>query len=183
MRKKLTNGKILGLERGDITKIASDAIANAANKELRGGGGVDGAIHRAGGPAIMEELKKIREAEGGCPTGSAVATTAGNLPARWVLHAVGPVYRDGSHGEPEQLASCYRTCLDLADEHGVKKITFPSISTGVYGYPVEEAAPIALSTVAERLAEGTTVEEAIFVLFDEATFGAYQEALNDTRLE
>src|SRR5580692_185917 len=140
----LPQGKKLRLVIGDITKIPVDAIVNAANSGLRGGGGVDGAIHRAGGPAIMRELDEIRAKTGGCSTGSAVATSAGSLPARFVFHAVGPIYRDGRHGEPEQLASCYRTCLDLAERHGVHTISFPAISTGVYGYPLEDAAGIAL---------------------------------------
>ena len=110
-------------------------MANAANSALAGGGGVDGAIHRAGGPAIMRELDVIRAQSGGCPTGSAVATTAGNLPAKYVFHAVGPVWRDGRHGEPELLAGCYRKCLELAAERGVRTISFPAISTGIYGYP------------------------------------------------
>src|SRR5512141_1066692 len=135
-------GRKIVLEEGDITRIAVDAMANAANSALAGGGGVDGAIHRAGGPAIMRELDAIRARTGGCPTGSAVATGAGNLPAKYVFHAVGPIYRDGKHGEPELLASCYRTCLALAEERNVASISFPSISTGVYGYPLREAAPI-----------------------------------------
>ena len=178
MEKRFPNGRVLRLMRGDITRVESDAIANAANSQLAGGGGVDGAIHRAGGPAIMAELDLIRAAQGGCPTGSAVATTAGNLPAKYVFHAVGPVYRDGAHGEAELLASCYRTCLRLADEHAVKRITFPSISTGVYGYPLEEAAPIALRTVADHMEKSdSSVEEATFVLFDNTTLEAYQTAL------
>jgi O-acetyl-ADP-ribose deacetylase (regulator of RNase III) len=141
----------LQLLRGDITKIAVDAIVNAANSMLAGGGGVDGAIHRAGGPEIMKELDAIRERIGQCNTGSAVVTSAGRLPARYVFHAVGPRYRDGSHGEPEQLASCYSTCLDLAAQNDVKSISFPSISTGIYGYPIDDAADIAVRTVAEWL--------------------------------
>src|SRR2546422_11643248 len=116
MEHKLQNGKLLRMLVGDITKVPADAIVNAANSALAGGGGVDGAIHRAGGPAIMRELDEIRRAQGGCPTGNAVATVAGNLPAKFVFHAVGPVYRDGKHGEPELLASCYRKCLELAAE-------------------------------------------------------------------
>jgi O-acetyl-ADP-ribose deacetylase (regulator of RNase III) len=131
---------------GDITKIAVDAIVNAANSALAGGGGVDGAIHRAGGAEIMRELSKIR-ARGPCPAGSAVATSAGLLPAKYVFHAVGPIYRGGNEGEPETLASCYRTCLDMAAERGLETISFPSISTGVYGYPLSSAAQIALETV------------------------------------
>ena len=180
MEKRFPNGRVLRLLKGDITKIASDAIANAANSGLRGGGGVDGAIHRAGGETIMAELDLIRAAEGGCPTGSAVATTAGRLPARYVFHAVGPVYKNGARGEPELLASCYRKCLELAVERKLASITFPSISTGVYGYPVEEAAPIALRTVTYHL-EGseTSLREATFVLFDESTLKAYEKALRD----
>lgn len=178
MEKRFANGKLLKLVEGDITRLPVDAIANAANSGLRGGGGVDGAIHRAGGPAIMEELNQVRAEIGRCPTGSAVATTAGRLPAKYVFHAVGPVYRDGRHGEPELLASCYDTCMKMAAEHGVGTISFPSISTGIYGYPLEEAAPIAIRTVARRLARGdTSVTAATFVLFDPVTFAAYERAL------
>ncbi len=164
---------------GDITKVPADAIVNAANSALQGGGGVDGAIHRAGGPAIMRELDAVRPA-GGCPTGSAVATSAGNLPAKFVFHAVGPIWQGGDHGEREKLASCYRTCLRMADERGVKVITFPSISTGVYGYPVNQAAKVAIQAVSDYLARlpGTTVDEVLFVLFDERTFDAYTAALH-----
>jgi O-acetyl-ADP-ribose deacetylase (regulator of RNase III) len=180
--KKHFGAKVLQLETGDITKVAVDAVVNAANSALAGGGGVDGAILRAGGPDIMRELDGIREAQGGCPTGSAVATGAGRLPARFIFHAVGPVYRDGKHGEPELLASCYRTALRLAEERGLISIAFPSISTGVYGYPLEGAAPIALAEVALHLSrEEGTVAAATFVLFDERTFEAYARALQ--RLE
>ena len=173
------DGRTLRLMVGDITRVPSDAIVNAANPALAGGGGVDGAIHRAGGPAIMQELDVIRRQIGRCDTGSAVVTTAGNLPARWIIHAVGPVYRGGEEGEPELLASAYRTSLRLASERDVKVVTFPSISTGVYGYPLEEAAPIALRTVAEVLGQpDTTIREAIFVLFDERTHAAYESALS-----
>ena len=141
----------LQILKGDITKVAVDAIVNAANAHLAGGGGVDGAIHQAGGPEIMRELDEIRARIGQCETGSAVVTGAGNLPAKYVFHAVGPRYRDGQHGEPQKLASYYSTCLDLAAERGVKTISFPSISTGIYGYPLEEAATIAVKTVANWL--------------------------------
>lgn len=141
----------LQLLKGDITKISVDAIVNAANSQLVGGGGVDGAIHRGGGPDIMRELDEIRARIGTCPAGGAVVTSAGQLPARYVLHAVGPRYNDGKHGEPEKLASCYSTCLNLAAERGVKSVSSPSISTGIYGYPLDEAAGIAVSTVAEWL--------------------------------
>ncbi len=179
MEKRFPNGSVLRLVVGDITKVPADAIVNAANSALRGGGGVDGAIHRAGGPEIMGELDQIRRRTGGCPTGSAVVTTAGKLPARYVFHAVGPIWRGGRHNEAELLASCYRTCLRMAEERGVKVITFPSISTGAYGYPVREAAGVALRTVAQWLSrEENSVREAIFVLFDQATYDAYADALN-----
>jgi O-acetyl-ADP-ribose deacetylase (regulator of RNase III) len=141
----------LQLLKGDITNIAVEAIVNAANSQLAGGGGVDGAIHRAGGPEIMRELDEIRAHIGRCDTGNAVATNAGRLPAKYVFHAVGPVYRDGKHGEPALLESCYLNCLKLAAERDVKTISFPSISTGVYGYPLKEAAEIAVRTVAAWL--------------------------------
>src|ERR1017187_916478 len=140
-------GRKMVLMDGDITCVPVDAMVNAANAALGGGGGVDGAIHRAGGGEIMRELDAIRARIGRCATGSAVATGAGRLPARYVFHAVGPVYRDGRHGEAELLASCYRTCLAMAEERGAITISFPAISTGVYGYPLEEAARIALGAV------------------------------------
>ncbi len=136
----------LQLLKGDITKIAVDAIVNAANSQLAGGGGVDGAIHSAGGPEIMRELDVIRERIGRCEPGSAVVTGAGRLPAKYVFHAVGPRYRDGKHKEAELLESCYTTCLRLAAEHEAKSISFPSISTGIYGYPIEDAAEIAVKS-------------------------------------
>jgi O-acetyl-ADP-ribose deacetylase (regulator of RNase III) len=171
-------GKTLKLIVGDITRVPADAIVNAANSALAGGGGVDGAIHRAGGPSLMEELNSIRARIGRCPTGSAVATGAGALPARYVFHAVGPVYRDGKHGEPELLASCYRKCFELAHELKVRSVTFPAISTGVYGYPLQEAAGIAIGEVVRLLdrAEGA-VWEAVFVLYDQAAYDAHARAL------
>jgi O-acetyl-ADP-ribose deacetylase len=173
-------GKKLRLVVGDITKIRVDAIVNAANSRLAGGGGVDGAIHRVGGPAIMRDLDVIREGKGGCPTGSAVATGAGSLPAKHVFHAVGPVYRDGRHREAELLANCYRTCLDLAEQHGVRSISFPAISTGAYGYPLEEAARIALETIAARLREDSCpVKNVLFVLFDQGTYNVYAQIAGD----
>jgi O-acetyl-ADP-ribose deacetylase (regulator of RNase III) len=178
MTHSFPNGRILRLVTGDITKVPADAMANAANSALAGGGGVDGAIHRAGGPEIMKELDAIRAASGGCPTGSAVATSAGTLPARFVFHAVGPVYRDGGHGEPELLASCYRTCLRLAAEREVRTLSFPSISTGVYGYPVDSAAAIAMGVIFDHLSAGTSLpQEVVFVLFDRGTYQAYASAL------
>jgi O-acetyl-ADP-ribose deacetylase (regulator of RNase III) len=177
---ELTNeaGRIIELREGDITRVAVDAMANAANSALAGGGGVDGAIHRAGGPEIMRELDAIRARTGGCPTGGAVATGAGRLPAKYVFHAVGPVYRDGAHGEPELLASCYRRCFALAQERGVKSIGFPAISTGVYGYPLEEAAEIAVREAVSQLARNdSAVERVVFVLFGKRAYEAYREAL------
>ena len=171
------NGKKLRLVVGDITKIRVDAIVNAANSGLRGGGGVDGAIHRAGGPVIMRELDEIRSKTGGCATGSAVVTTAGALPAQYVIHAVGPIYHDGRHNEAVQLAGCYRKCLELAEERGVRTISFPAISTGAYGYPAEEAAGIALDTVARHFEEpGHGVREVLFVLFDQGFYDIHAAA-------
>jgi O-acetyl-ADP-ribose deacetylase (regulator of RNase III) len=169
------SGRKIVLLEGDITRVSADAIVNAANSALAGGGGVDGAIHRAGGPEIMRELDAIRRREGGCPTGSAVATTAGRLPARYVFHAVGPVYRDGRHGEPELLASCYRKCLALADERNVATISFPAISAGIYGYPIEDAARIAVGEVRRHLeTAATNIQTAIFVLFGKQAHDAYE---------
>jgi O-acetyl-ADP-ribose deacetylase (regulator of RNase III) len=167
----------LALLEGDITKVPADAIVNAANASLAGGGGVDGAIHRAGGPSIMRELDEIRPRIGRCPAGDAVVTGAGKLPAQYVIHAVGPVYRDGKHGEPERLASCYRTALRLAREKGARTVTFPAISTGVYGYPVAEAAEIALRTVIDGLEQaGGEIEKATFVLFGAPAYQAHLQA-------
>ncbi len=162
---------------GDITRVAADAIVNAANSALAGGGGVDGAIHRAGGPSIMRDLDRVRAKIGHCPAGGAVATTAGALPARWVFHAVGPIYR-GASDEAALLASCYRTCLDMAEERDLRVISFPAISTGAYGYPMAEAASIALDTVACHLERpGAKLREVIFVLFDRRAYEAYVRAL------
>lgn len=158
---------------GDLTAQHVDAIVNAANESLLGGGGVDGAIHRAGGPAILEECRKLN----GCKTGDAKITTAGNMPAKYVIHTVGPVYRDGQHGEPALLESCHRRSLEVAVENGVKTIAFPAISCGVYGYPIPDAARIAVGTVADFLAENDSVELVRFVLFGQETFGAFSEAL------
>lgn len=178
MEVKLDGGKKMRLVEGDITKIAVDAMANAANASLAGGGGVDGAIHRAGGPAIMQELNEIRRRVGRLSAGRAVATGAGRLPAKFVFHAVGPVYRDGRCGEPEALRSCYRTCLELAEKHGCRSISFPAISTGVYGYPVEEAAEIAIGEVRRFLAEqAQAVEEVVFVQFGAAAYALYERLL------
>ena len=166
---------VLELVEGDITQQDTDAIVNAANTTLRGGGGVDGAIHRAGGPKILEECIEI----GGCPTGEARMTTGGNLKARYVIHTVGPVYRDGLHREPQLLASCYRESLKLASAKGLRTVAFPSISTGAYGYPVGEAARIALKTVQDYLREHPEIERVRFVLFGRAAFEAYEKALRE----
>lgn len=165
-------GKTIELKQGDITGEETVAIGNAANSALAGGGGVDGAIHRAGGPSIMRELnEKYR----GCPTGSAVITGAGNLKARFVLHAVGPRYRGPE--DANFLASAYRTCLELCVKHGIESVAFPSISTGIYGYPLEEAAPVALKTVVEHMRRNDLPKLVRFVLFDVATLDAYEKAL------
>jgi O-acetyl-ADP-ribose deacetylase (regulator of RNase III) len=157
---------------GDITGVAADAIVNAANRHLAGGGGVDGAIHRAGGPAILEECRRI----GGCPEGSAVATGAGKLPARWVFHAVGPRY-GGREKDVEQLAACHLKCLDLAVEKVCRSIAFPAISTGAYGYPVGEASVIAVGSVHGWLLRNPgRLDRIVFVLFDPETLKAYQGA-------
>jgi O-acetyl-ADP-ribose deacetylase (regulator of RNase III) len=169
----------LRLTIGDITKVPVDAIVNAANSHLCGGGGVDGAIHRAGGPAIMRELDQIRAKIGSCPTGSAVVTSAGALPAQYVFHAVGPIYRDGAHGEPDQLASCYRTCLQLAEERGVRTISFPAISTGAYGYPPAAAAEIAIATVRRHLLHSNSgLSEVLFVLWDQSSYNLHERAMS-----
>ena len=178
MEHKLQNGKLLRMLVGDITKVPTDGIVNAANSALAGGGGVDGAIHRAGGPSIMQELDQIRANAGGCPTGSAVVTGAGRLPAQLVFHAVGPVYRDGKHQEPERLALCYRKCLELAEEHAVKIISFPSISTGAYRYPIRDAARIAVREALRHLEQpDAKVQEVVFVLFSESDYEVYSKVV------
>lgn len=161
--------------KGDITKIKADAIVNAANNSLLGGGGVDGAIHAAGGKAILEECLKIREKQGGCPTGEAVITTAGKLPAKYVIHTVGPVWQGGNSGEEELLRSCYRRSLELAVEYGVKTIAFPNISTGVYRFPKELAAPIAIDEVLKFLENNDTIEKVIFVCYDQENYRIYSQ--------
>jgi len=164
---------LLRTVKGDITEQNTDAIVNAANSGLRGGGGVDGAIHHAGGPAIMEECRAI----GGCATGDAVVTTGGRLKARHVIHTVGPRWSGGGRGEADLLASAYRRSLEVAEEEGMRSLAFPSVSTGVYGYPVEEAAKIALETVAGYLAGRTGVKEVTFVLFSDDDLAVYEEVL------
>ena len=163
------NNTIIELFQGDITKLQVEAIVNAANSRLAGGGGVDGAIHRAGGPAIMAECQKI----GGCPTGEAVITTGGDLAAKYVIHTVGPVYRSGSAGEPKLLQNAYANSLNLAEKNGLKSIAFPSISTGVYGYPVEQASKIAIRTVVDHVKGQTILKKVIFVLFSSPDLEVY----------
>jgi O-acetyl-ADP-ribose deacetylase len=173
MMKKQVDGTTIETVRGDITTEKVDAIVNAANSSLRGGGGVDGAIHRAAGPALDEECRKL----GGCKTGEAKLTTGGKLPARYVIHTVGPVYRDGKHGEPELLASCFRSSLEIALEKGLASIAFPAVSCGVYGYPVDQAASISVQTVAQFVRQHAGIRLVRFVLFTGATFDAFEKAL------
>jgi len=175
----MVNRTRLSLAQGDITKQESDAIVNAANSSLMGGGGVDGAIHRAGGPAILEECKKIRSERGPLPAGQAVITTGGNLRARFVIHTVGPVWHGGSKREPELMASAYRESLKLAVENGLSSVSFPSISTGAYGYPVEMAAKVALKAVIFFLKEDTSLADVSFVLFDASTYETYARVLKE----
>jgi O-acetyl-ADP-ribose deacetylase (regulator of RNase III) len=162
----------IALLRGDIVHQEVDAIVNAANTTLLGGGGVDGAIHRAGGPAILEACRRL----GGCATGDAKLTTAGRLKARYVIHTVGPVYRGGQHGEAELLASAYRRSLEVASAHRLRSLAFPSISTGAYGYPIDAAARLALGTVADCLGSHGDIALVRFVLFSEADLAIYQTA-------
>ncbi|MEP6596281.1 MAG: O-acetyl-ADP-ribose deacetylase [Ginsengibacter sp.] len=163
--------------KGDITKFAVDAIVNAANSSLLGGGGVDGAIHRAGGKAILDDCKKIITRQGGCNTGEAVITTAGNLPAKFVIHTVGPVWNSGQNKEAQKLADCYRNSLQLAVENDCKSIAFPGISTGVYRFPKNEAARIAVLTVKQFILKSDKIEKVIFVCFDEEYFNIINQEL------
>lgn len=175
-------GATLRLVQGDITEQRVDAIVNAANPSLLGGGGVDGAIHRRGGPAILAECREIRRTRypDGLPPGEAVATTAGELPARRVIHTVGPIWRGGRSGEPDTLAAAYRSALERAREEGLRTVAFPSISTGAYGYPVEKAARVALRSVAGYLQEHPDAfDEVRFVLFSERDLEAYRAALRE----
>ncbi len=165
----------LRLIQGDITRVEADALVNAANSGLAGGGGVDGAIHRAGGPSIMEECRRI----GGCPTGNAVMTGAGNLPARYVIHAVAPVWRGGANGEAHQLASAYARSFELAAERGLESIALPSLGTGAYGYPLDEAATVALGAAAAHLRSGAPPRDVTFVLYGAESVAAYERALTE----
>lgn len=173
--KVTVNRSVLELVQGDITQQDTDAIVNAANQSLLGGGGVDGAIHRAAGPQLLAECRTL----GGCATGDAKITKGYNLKARHVIHTVGPVYRRGSLEVRDLLASAYRRSLEVAHENRLKSLAFPSISTGAYGYPVEEAAPIALSTVIDYLKAHQDIEQVRFVLFSTDVFRAYEKALQD----
>jgi len=164
------------LDSGDITRLQVDAIVNAANSSLLGGGGVDGAIHRAAGPELLAECRTL----GGCAPGDAKLTRGYRLPAGHVIHTVGPIWHGGTPGERETLASCYRTCLRIAQEQGFATIAFPAISTGIYGFPREPAAQIAINTIADHLAQHAVPESVIFVCFDAATRAAYEAALGDT---
>ncbi len=169
---------LLSLVRGDITHQDVDAIVNAANSSLLGGGGVDGAIHRAGGPQILDECKAIRARQGGCPPGQAVITSGGRLKARFVIHTVGPIWYGGSQGEEETLARAYENSLKLALEHGIKTIAFPSISTGAYGFPIELASNIAVRTVSRFVKDHPeALEEVRFVVFDERSRRVYERAM------
>lgn len=158
---------------GDITKSDCDAIVNAANTSLLGGGGVDGAIHRAAGPELLEECRTLH----GCPTGEARITKGYRLPAKYVIHTPGPIWQGGRYGEEELLASCYRSCLELAAEHGIKRIAFPSISTGIYGFPLEKATPIAVHTIRIFCKDHPQIEEVRMVCFDQRTKTYYEKAL------
>ncbi len=169
---RTVHGVVLSLQEGDITRVQAEAIVNAANAALAGGGGVDGAIHRAAGPGVMAECRKI----GRCSTGSAVATSAGNLAAKYIFHAVGPVYS----GRPEDeslLRGAYQACLELAEKHQVQSIVFPSLSTGAYGYPLPLAAPIALATVIDHLQKPTSLRQVSFALFGSRSYMVFSEAL------
>lgn len=181
VRCQIADHVLLELAIGDLTHERTDAIVNAANSTLLGGGGVDGAIHQAAGPALLEECKKIRTQRGSLPPGQAVHTSGAKLHAKYVIHTVGPVWHGGQSNEPETLASCYRECLRLAKELECASISFPSISTGAFGYPVHEAAQVAIGTVAQCMQEPGTVTLIRFVLFDARSHSAYKQALEKTQ--
>jgi O-acetyl-ADP-ribose deacetylase (regulator of RNase III) len=161
---------------GDITKEGTEAVVNAANSSLLGGGGVDGAIHKAGGPSILKECKRIISEIGTLPAGRCVITTAGRLASKYVIHTVGPVYRGGGHGEAESLAACYRGCIQLAEEHGIRSISFPAISTGAYGYSTSQAASIAVTAITSEFLSTTSVRQIRFVLFDLSSLTSFVRA-------
>mgnify|MGYP002631310261 CR=1 FL=1 len=173
MERRFAHGRIV-LAKGDITLARVDAVVNAANSSLLGGGGVDGAIHQAGGPGILEACRVL----GGCETGDAKITTGGDLYARYVIHTVGPVFKDGTQGEAELLASCYRRSMAVAREHGVVSMAFPAISCGVFGYPADLAGCIAVNTVGDILEAEVGIEQVQFVLFNDTVYGAFEEALS-----
>jgi O-acetyl-ADP-ribose deacetylase (regulator of RNase III) len=174
--------RTLSLVQGDITRIAADAIVNAANESLAAGGGVDGAIHRAGGPAIMADLERRYGKRRRCETGSAAVSDPGQLPASWVIHAVGPRWKGGKFGESDLLWSAYRSSLHIADELGAKSVTFPAISTGIYGYPLEAAARLALMALIDGLKQAASVERVTVVLFSQAALAGFEAALDEVRL-
>lgn len=179
----MINKARISIQQGDITRQSTDAIVNAANSSLMGGGGVDGAIHRAGGPAILEECKQIVAKQGRLPTGEAVITTGGNLPAKHVIHTVGPVWHGGNKGEAALLESAYRESLKLAAGNNLTSVSFPSISTGAYRYPVEQAAVTAIETAVAFLREKeTSLKEVVFVLFDSRTYETYARALKEVSM-
>jgi O-acetyl-ADP-ribose deacetylase (regulator of RNase III) len=178
MRVDLGSGKAMELVQGDITRETTDAIVNAANSELLPGGGVCGAIHRAAGPSLAEECRRLRAERGRVATGHAVATSGGRLPARYVIHTVGPVWYGGASGEPDALASAYRESIRVADELGLKSIAFPAISTGIFGYPLGDATQVAVRTVCEALSRAKNLSKVRFVVFDDAARQAYSEILN-----
>ena len=167
------NRAVIEIVRGDITKLAVDAIVNAANSSLLGGGGVDGAIHRAGGPSILEDCRRIIARQGGCKTGEAVITVAGKLPAKYVIHTVGPVWNGGNNKEAEKLAACYTNALQLAMENNISSIAFPNISTGIYHFPKPQAAEIAVKTVNDFLQQTTVITKVVFVCFYEENYNLY----------
>jgi O-acetyl-ADP-ribose deacetylase (regulator of RNase III) len=171
------------LKLGDITKEKVDAIVNAANSSLMGGGGVDGAIHRVGGPQILEECKEIVSKQGRLPTGQAVITSAGNLPAKKVIHTVGPIWRGGDNNEAELLRNCYQNSLKLADEYRLKVIAFPSISTGAYRYPLAQAAEVAIKAVSNFLETNKNIIEVRFILFSQEVYQAYEQALREVNIK
>jgi len=179
VRLDLGDGSQIFFEAGDITEQATDAIVNAANSTLMGGGGVDGAIHRAGGPAILEECRKIVARDGHLPPGEAVQTTGGKLPAAFVIHTVGPIWRDGMQGESGILANAYRNSVRLADRLGLHSVAFPAISTGVYGYPAEAAAAVAVCTVIDELGRANSVHQAHFVLYSPDMLSVFLQAAKD----
>lgn len=180
---KLFNGTTISLHQGDITRENVDAIVNAANSSLMGGGGVDGAIHRAAGPAVLEECKQIRAVQGQCAPGDAVITGGGKLKAQYIIHTVGPIWRNGNTNEKQTLSNAYQNSLQLAIDNEISTIAFPSISTGAYGYPVAEAAQVAIAavkSVVEQMDKSGQLKQVRFVLFDSFTFEAYKKALLDS---